>query len=65
MVWLCGKRLWRTLEPSSGNRVKAEGLWRVGSEAPLGRGISGRELALEAETTACSVKPCRTSPVHR
>lgn len=53
------------LEPSSGNRVKAEGLWRVGSEAPLGRGISGRELALEAETTACSVKPCRASPVHR
>ena len=35
---------------------KAEGLWRVGSEAPLGRGISGRELALEAETTACSAR---------
>lgn len=38
MVWLCDKRLWRMLEPSSGNKVKAEGLWRVGSEAPLGRG---------------------------
>lgn len=32
---------------------------------PWAGAISGRELALEAETTACSGKPCRASPVHK
>lgn len=56
MVWLCGKRLWRTSEQSNGNKVMAEGLCRVGSKVAPEQGpfLEGNPT-LEAETAACSV----------
>lgn len=57
MVWLYGRRLWKLLEQSNGNTVKAEGLLGADSEVTPGKGLFLEEgdPASKAETsTLCT-----------